>query len=258
MMFYFLLTAESVNLMPRSCNTNLTQFWPEKPSYCFLWYLWTSGKKSDGTVMFAQWKVLNIVSCFLPTITILQGLGTQTDCQRCGPTHVSWRLWFWLWRLPQPPAELRVAQRVWDVAPRDPGRDGSSGGAEGRHRAVPHASVLLTGKAAWNLEWVIFHCHSQFSYPSWRKTFLTVPEVPQFVWVCSPFGFAGLRNSSFISALDNYRVSSIQPGRSEMSTGRSTTPSTLAHKMPSLPIILRSTTTRKMFMSVVSWSMSCK
>lgn len=41
MVFFFLLTAESVNLMH---NTNLTQFWPERPS-CFLWYLWTSGKK---------------------------------------------------------------------------------------------------------------------------------------------------------------------------------------------------------------------
>lgn len=45
MFFFFLLTAESVNLMPRSYNTNLTQFWPERPSDCFLWYLWTSGKK---------------------------------------------------------------------------------------------------------------------------------------------------------------------------------------------------------------------
>lgn len=60
MMIFFRLTAESVSLMPRSYNTNLSQFWPERPSYCFLWYLWTSGKER-----FRQWCLHNEKSWIL-------------------------------------------------------------------------------------------------------------------------------------------------------------------------------------------------
>lgn len=77
---------------------------------------------------------------------MLQRLGPQADCKCSGPAHVSGRLRFWLWRLPQPLAQLCVAQCLWDVTSCDSGCHGRPGGVEGCHRAMPHAAVLFTGK----------------------------------------------------------------------------------------------------------------
>lgn len=98
------------------------------------------------------------VEPWLCVSVILQRLGPQTDSQCGGPAHVSGCLRFWLWRLPQPLAELRVAQCIWDVASCNPGCHGSPGRAEGCHRALPHATVLLTGKDTQD-------------HPSWIKIY---------------------------------------------------------------------------------------
>ncbi|XP_064185668.1 splicing factor 3B subunit 1 isoform X3 [Anguilla rostrata] len=74
-----------------------------------------------------------------------QGPGAPADGQRGGAAHVPGRVRLRVRGLAQPPAELRVAQRVRDLAPRHPGRHGGAGGAPRGHRALPNAAVLPTG-----------------------------------------------------------------------------------------------------------------
>lgn len=94
-------------------------------------------------------------------LCLLQRPGPQADSQRGGPAHVSGRLRLRLRRLTQPLAQLRVAQCIRDVASRNPGGHGRPGGAEGCHRALPHAAVLLTGEDVnrdLTLKIIIIHC----------------------------------------------------------------------------------------------------